>query len=76
MYVGTEGTVECFEGIIFSRTPKMLAGLVKKILGNHQNYSISITVRPLYVPQLGHAWCGSLASPHWGQLVRFGPVIF
>jgi hypothetical protein len=30
LYIGTGGTVEWFEGIIFSRTPKMLTGLVKK----------------------------------------------
>jgi hypothetical protein len=38
--------------------------------------SISTTLRPLYMPQLGHAWWGRRASPQWEQGVGFGAVIF
>jgi hypothetical protein len=66
------------EVVTFPKILKILSNRVKRtFFRNEQNYSsTSITVRPLYVPQPGHAWCGSLESPHWGQLVRLGAEIF
>jgi len=35
-----------------------------------------VTVRPLYVLHSGHALCGSLYSPQWEQVIRFGALAF
>jgi hypothetical protein len=35
-----------------------------------------MTWRRLYVPQVGHAVCGSFGSWHCGQRTRFGAVAF
>src|SRR5262249_5318369 len=35
-----------------------------------------ITWRRLYVPQVGHAVCGSLGSRHCGQVMSCGAVVF
>src|SRR5580693_8246398 len=35
-----------------------------------------ITWRRLYVPQVGHAVCGSFCARHWGQVTSCGAVVF
>lgn len=53
--------------------PHVLCGQIR-IAGYYS--STSSTVLPLYVPQLGQTWCGSLASPHSGQAITLGPATF